>query len=187
MASSVAANNCTPLTKGCFNVPQMPCPPQSVQDVLNAVLNWQLGDQVALGLSLAQQLNSVVQIGVNVSAAYMAGTGSPIGWGGSASETLAFDPSGNIALAISYGTGPTSGAGIIAGYQVSISPWAWSVMSLSGPSASRGASYADEYGGGADWSNNAGGTLSVVGGVGVGGMAAYNTQGPTTVTPLVCN
>jgi hypothetical protein len=150
------------------------------------MLNTFYGDQVAAGSSLAKATNSVVQIGVNMSGAYWA-SASPIGWGGTFSTTLAFDPSGNIAIAVSYGHGPTVGEGVQAGLQLSISPRARSVMDLSGPSTSKGLGFADELAGSMDWSSNAGGTLTVTGGVGVGQFGAFRTEGPTAVVPLVCN
>lgn len=78
------------------------------------------------------------------------------------------------------------GEGIIGGGQFSVSPHATSVMDLDGRSVSRGGGFADELGGSADWSNNAGGTLTITGGAGVGGWGAFRTEGPTTVVMLVC-
>lgn len=168
----VAANN-----QGC---------PSGIRQIANQVaLSITNGDTVTAGLKWAALTNSVVQIGIGASGAYQAAW-SPLGWGGSGSVTLAFDPQGNIGLAVSYGNGPTFGEGVMGGVQFSRSPNAQSIFALNGPSTSRGAGAADGFGASYDYSNNAGGTDTLMVGGGIGGIGSFKNTGPTTVYPLVC-
>jgi hypothetical protein len=167
--------------------PKLKCPKKGRQ-LLNAlILANTFPVQVAEGVALAQLTGYTVQIGVEAAGSFETGDTTPAA-GGQVSLSLAFDPTGNIALAVNYGGGGGFGEGGIAGGTLAFSRTN-SVFDLEGPSANFGGSLAPEgagLGGGIELSTNAGGTITLTGGAAAGGVGTLGSITTTVIFPLIC-
>jgi hypothetical protein len=147
---------------------------------------------VIKGLSAASGfLNKTVGVGAGGSA----GAGHWFGAAGAASRQLVVSPNGQAAFLTTLGgniapfndsfVGPTWGAGVLGGPQVTFSN-ATSPQQLGGPSVDVSGGVADGLGIGGDFSVGSGGVwqLNITGGIGAGGYGGAAIAQDTTVTPI---
>jgi hypothetical protein len=160
------------------------CPSKAAATVNRALVNLVLGPPAAL-LEVPKISGGVIGEGIGGSKAFE-GIANRAGFYGSFSLMVYADSQGNLLLGVSPGGGRATGAGFVAGGQITYAPSASTASDMSGPSGAISLGGGGELAGSLEASTNGGGALTGTFGIGAGGWGATAGGGPTYMITLAC-